>query len=205
MEKQGTFIVLEGPDGCGTTFHSAALAERLRQEGLRVLCTAEPTAGPIGTEIRRCISGHSPPPPETLQLLFTADRALHIAETIAPALADGMTVICDRYTPSTLAYGEAADADPAWLRELNKHFIQPDATLYLLPPLSVCLQRLAARSARDSLESAPFQERVYGAYQKLLAEDHHGERIDSAGPKDIVMLRVWAAAQKALPVKVPAA
>lgn len=202
--QRGFFIVLEGPDGAGTTFHSAALAERLRREGFRVLCTAEPTASPIGTEIRRCISGHSPPPPQTLQLLFAADRALHVAETIAPALADGMTVICDRYIPSTLAYGEAAGADSAWLRDLNKYFVQPDVTLYLLPPLSVCLQRLAARSARDALESALFQERVYDAYRKLLTEDARGERIDSADAKDIVTQRVWAAVQKALPAKVPA-
>lgn len=198
MEKSGIFIVLEGPDGCGTTFHSAALAARLEKDGYDVLHTAEPTAGPIGKEIRHYIDRHIPMPSASLQLLFSADRALHYMETLAPALASGKIVISDRYIPSTLAYGEAAGVDPMWLHELNKNFIQPNGTLYLLPPLSVCLQRLSTRGKRDALESVSFQERVYAVYQRLLATDPYGQGIDSSGSKDDVMQLVFAAVQKIL-------
>lgn len=197
------FLVLEGPDGCGTTFHSLALATRLRKKGRDVLCTAEPTASPIGAEIRRYIDGHIPLPPTSLQLLFSADRSLHLTETVEPALRKGNIVICDRYIPSTLAYGEAAGIDPLWLRELNKNFIQPDATLYFLPPLSICLQRLSQRRTRDALESAPFQEHVYGVYQKLLKEDLYGRAIDTSGSKADVMQQVWQMAQEVLHPLVP--
>ncbi|MBI1934737.1 dTMP kinase [Candidatus Peregrinibacteria bacterium] len=197
--QRGCFLVLEGPDGSGTTFHSVTLATRLQKEGYDVLCTAEPTAGPIGTEIRRYINGHLPIPQASLQLLFTADRSLHGTETIEPALQAGKMVICDRYIPSTIAYGEAAGVDSLWLRELNKNFIQPDVTLYLLPPLSICLQRLSQRQTRDALESSSFQERVYRIYQKISAEDPRGQLIDSSGLKDDVMQLVFAAVQKVLP------
>lgn len=195
MERQGIFIVLEGPDGCGTTFHSSALADRLQRDGYSVLLTAEPTKGPIGREIRRYIDGHIPLPPTSLQLLFTADRSLHCTETLDPALRAGKIVICDRYIPSTLAYGEAAGIDPAWLRILNKNFIQHDAILYLLPPFSTCLQRLSQRRTRDALESSSFQERVYHHYQKLLMEDPHWQSIDSSGSKEDVMQQVFSAAE----------
>lgn len=198
MEKQGIFIVLEGPDGCGTTFHSSTLATRLEREGHDVFRTAEPTKGPVGTEIRRYINGHIPIPPFSLQLLFTADRALHCIETLEPALRSGKIIVCDRYIPSTLAYGEAAGVDPIWLRELNKNFIQPDVILYLLPPFSTCLQRLSQRNTRDALESSSFQERVYRHYQKLLTEDVRGQSIDSSGSKDDVMQQVFAAVQVVL-------
>lgn len=200
--KRGCFLVLEGPDGCGTTFHSHALAERLRQERHRVLLTAEPTDGPIGREIRRYLSLHTPLPSEALQLLFTADRALHLAETVEPALAEGTIVISDRYVPSTLAYGEAAGVDSAWLSELNKNFIQPAATLYLLPPLSLCLERLAKRKVRDALESTPFQKRVYAVYERLAREDRRGAVLDTSGPKEDVTEQVYQAilAQVTLPV-----
>ena len=201
MEKNGIFIVLEGPDGCGTTFHSANLTARLQREGYNVLQTAEPTNGPIGREIRRYISGHLPIPPTSLQLLFTADRALHCTETIEPAIAAGHTVICDRYIPSTLAYGEAAGVDPLWLCKLNKNFIQPDALLYLLPPLSVCTRRLSQRIIRDALESAAFQEHVYHVYQKLCSSDPCGQLIDSSGSKDDVMQQVFSVVQGILQPK----
>ncbi|OGJ57081.1 dTMP kinase [Candidatus Peribacteria bacterium RIFCSPLOWO2_12_FULL_55_15] len=198
MGKHGIFIVLEGPDGSGTTFHSSVLTASLQKNGYDVLHTAEPTDCPIGREIRRHITGHLPLPPTSLQLLFTADRSLHCAETLEPALQTGKMVICDRYIPSTLAYGEAAGVDSLWLRELNKNFIQPDATLYLLPPLSVCLQRLSQRQTRDALESSSFQERVHRVYQKLLTEDPYGQVIDTSGSKDDVMPLVFAAVQKVL-------
>lgn len=195
---RGTFLVLEGPDGCGTTFHSAALATRLREDGYEVLLTAEPTNGPIGREIRRYISGHVPIPPTSLQLLFSADRSLHCTEVLEPALREGKVVICDRYIPSTLAYGEAAGVDPLWLQELNKNFIQPDCTLYLLPPLSLCLQRLSERSTRDALESASFQGRVYAAYEKLCTRDPKGCVLDTSGSKEDVMPQVLAAVRQSL-------
>lgn len=167
-----------------------------------MLLTAEPTDGPIGREIRRYLSSHTPLPSEALQILFTADRALHLAETIEPALAEGIIVISDRYISSTLAYGEAAGVDAEWLHNLNKNFIQPTATLYLLPPLTTCLERLAKRKVRDALESTPFQKRVYAMYERLAREDICGTVLDTSGLKEDVLQQIYQAirARVTLPV-----
>lgn len=198
MVKPGTFIVLEGPDRCGKTFHAKALAQRLRDEGYDVLHTAEPTDGPIGKEIRRClVPGHNLSP-ERLQLLFSADRALHLAETVEPALQRGTIVVCDRYIPSTLAFGEAAGIDPAWLQELNKNFIQPDCTMYLLPPCLTAIQHFHERPT-DRHEVADYQITVHKVYVRLAACSRAPHAIfDTSAPKKNVMQQVFAAVQEIL-------
>ena len=84
----GKFIVFEGPDGSGTSYHSRMLAQTLRNEGKNVLLTAEPTSGPIGTLIRTTLKEGDGFPAESLQLLFCADRAWHQRE-IRSALERG--------------------------------------------------------------------------------------------------------------------
>jgi dTMP kinase len=102
-------------------------------------------------------------PSDALQLLFCADRAWHGA-VIEQALKDGKTVICDRYSLSTVMYGKALGLDAAWLESLNTKFIQPDQMLLLLPSFETCMQRLGERSSRDMLESDSLQRSVYEAY-----------------------------------------
>lgn len=181
---RGKFIIFEGPDGAGTTTHSARLAEHLTREGKDVWLTREPTAGPIGQGIREIldvggVNGAA------LQLLFCADRADHVEE-IERALEAGKTVICDRYVPSTLAYGSALGLDTMWLRQANAPFPQPDHTFLLLPPLAVCLERLGSRTKSDALENAALAERVYAAYELLAEGDPTITVIDTSKTKEEV-------------------
>ncbi len=161
---RGRFIVLEGPDGSGTTTHSALLAESLKNSGQRVLLTQEPSNGPVGTFLRSqlAIGGV---PSDALQILFSADRAWHLTDVILPSLEDGKTVICDRYILSTLLYGQALGLDTSWLSDMNKKFIQPDLQIVALPPFSVCQERINARGTKDMLEEqTSFQQSVYDLY-----------------------------------------
>jgi dTMP kinase len=158
------FIVLEGPDGAGTTTHAELLAQRLVNQGKDVMLTNEPTKGPIGLFIREQLSkgGMSP---MALQLLFSADRAWHVQHEIEPALVAGKTVISDRYWLSTVIYANALgiDADP--LLQLNRNFVQPDVLLVLLPPFDIGMSRIQLRNAKDMLEEDSLQRRVYEGYR----------------------------------------
>lgn len=166
----GTFIVLEGPDGSGTTLHSKLLAEHLASQGRDVLLTAEPSSGIIGASIRPLLQGKSIPA-DALQLLFCADRAEHLEHIVLPALQEGKVVICDRYIPSTIAYGMALGLEKEWLKSLNKNFIQQHLLFFLLPPLSVSRSRVHERRSHDTLEEDALQERVHAAYCDL-QKDH---------------------------------
>lgn len=178
----GRFIVLEGPDGSGTTLHSSLLAERLRGNAAEVVQTCEPTSGPVGQFIREHLKKESLPA-DTLQLLFTADRAWHLQKEVLPALERGATVISDRYWLSTVVYAEALGINAAALEQLNKTFIQPDAQVILLPPFEVCQERLGKRAERDILEGESLQKKVYDAYVKY-AVQYNIPVIDSSGSVD---------------------
>lgn len=195
--SHGAFVVLEGPDGSGTTTHAATLAEALGREHARVFRTAEPTSGPIGSAIRGFLKSGDLPP-NALQLLFTADRAWHVHAEIAPALASGTIVVSDRYTLSTLAYGEALGLDAAWLANMNKNFIQPDCTILTLPPFDVCMQRIHERGAQDTMEVRGLQENVHAAYERLAQNDSSIIVIDTSMPFEASAARIRAAVRDRL-------
>lgn len=187
----GRFIVLEGPDGSGTTTHTALLAERLQTGGTDVILTREPTTGPIGSFIRQELkNGLIPPLP--LQLLFSADRAWHEFEELVPALEADKVVISDRYWLSTIVYAKALGIDPAPLVELNLKFVQPTTQIVLLPPFEVCMERLGLRADHDMLEKESIQRRVYDGYLEM-AQKMHIPVIDSSGEMNDVADKIQEA------------
>jgi dTMP kinase len=161
---EGHFIVIEGIDGSGTTTQCAILAERLIQKGLPSRTTREPSDGPIGVVIRQILTGRvvvpgrdgaRPPGWATMATLFASDRLDHLEADVIPSLTDGVTVICDRYDYSSVAYqtvsGGGGDDVSAWVRELNRHARRPDLTLVLDVDPEVAASRRGTRSGRPEL------------------------------------------------------
>ncbi len=195
----GRFIVLEGPDGSGTTTHSRFLASGLEAMGHDVLLTAEPTNGPIGRFIRGQLKEADVPSPSALQLLFCADRAAHIEKVIKPALDAGKTVVCDRYVISTLVYGEALGLDPEWLLTVNTPFIEPDLLFIALPDFDVCMERIGRREQLDVFENFSFQRKVYDLYQRIGEEDPDVKMIDTGQPVNQVAAAMLTFVQRGTP------
>src|SRR5688572_8576363 len=99
---RGRFIVVEGPDGVGTTTQAAAVANALEQRGRRTHVTAEPSKGAIGQLVRARLKHEGDK--ETLALLFAADRLDHWHGEVRPQLDAGVDVVSDRYVLSSLVY-----------------------------------------------------------------------------------------------------
>ncbi|HVW67043.1 MAG TPA: dTMP kinase [Candidatus Peribacteraceae bacterium] len=194
---QGAFIVLEGPDGSGTTTHAGALAARLEGDGHTVLLTHEPSKGPIGLFIREQLQ-HQTVPVSALQMLFSADRAWHLEDVVLPALSEGKIVISDRYALSTILYGKALGLDEQWLKDMNKIFIQPTCELLALPSFDLCQGRLRERSTKDVLEEDSLQRKVYDAYTDY-ASKSASLVIDTAGDLAAVSEQFYEAVKRALP------
>ena len=190
---KGRFIVLEGPDGSGTTTHSKLVAQFLKKRGKNVLLTAEPTDTAIGKFIRQELKKKSIRSASALQLLFCADRAQHIEKVVKPALAAGKTVICDRYVISTLVYGEASGLDPEWLLRVNTPFLEPDVLIVALPPFKTCMERIGLRKQLDVFENNSFQKKVYGLYAEIGKEDEDVFVVDTSGSKESVAKAMQAA------------
>jgi dTMP kinase len=166
--KEGRFIVLEGLDGSGISTQAARLERHLRKQGYRTLLTKEPTSGLIGSLIKSALTADWRASYTSLQLLFSADRAQHIADEIEPALKQGKTVICDRYVFSTLAYGFASGVNFEWLYSINKTFKVPDITLFIDVSPDVSMSRITrGRERRELFEKREMLGKVRKAYLNL--------------------------------------
>lgn len=103
--KQGLFITLEGIDGAGKSTHAQALAEALQAAGHALVRTREPGGTPLAERLRGlALEQGQEMDGMTEALLMFAARRDHVRAVIAPALAQGRTVLCDRFTDATFAY-----------------------------------------------------------------------------------------------------
>ena len=184
--KRGLFITFEGVDGVGKTTQAKLLKGYLenncryysRHPWEPVLLTAEPGGTPLGEKIRQLLLDPSSRMGKRAEtLLFAADRAQHVAEVIKPVLEKGRTVICDRYTDSTIAYqagGRELDTgDIERLNEWSTGGLQPDRT-YLLD-LAPSSRRLTGEVDRLEGMAFEFQNRVRQKFLDLAKQ--YPERI----------------------------
>jgi dTMP kinase len=193
-----TFIVLEGGEGVGKSTQARLLAETLRSRGLVVDQTYEPGGTPEGLELRRRLL-HGPAPDHDQELAWILeDRRLHLTQRIEPDLAQGTIVICDRFSPSTIAYqgvGRHMGVDYVERRclEITGDTI-PDVVVVLDLPDDVAEARVAASRDRFEQESAAFHAAVRNAYRDLAA-DRGWVVIDANGSPEHVADRVSMAVE----------
>ncbi|MHA2339887.1 MAG: dTMP kinase [Candidatus Hodarchaeales archaeon] len=163
----GKFIVFEGVDGSGLSTHSRLLKEYLLKKGKTVIQTKEQTDGAIGGLIKSCLKKEWKSSPLALKLLFTADRAHHLANEIEPALEQDKIVICDRYIFSTIAFG-ALGVDEEFLKTINSKFRKPDLTFIMNCPADVCLKRIGEeRFSQELFEEKEKMEKIRDNYLSL--------------------------------------
>lgn len=167
---EGKFIVFEGIDGAGSTTQSDLLFKYLKSKGKKVVYTCEPTDGPIGKLIRQALKHQLKFSWETLQLMYSADRADHLDKLILPSLKVGVSVISDRYFFSTFAYGEL-NLDGKWLRQLSQNFPLPDITFLVDVPVGVAMKRIkTSRENKELYEKQKLLEKVRKNYLDLAKE-----------------------------------
>jgi dTMP kinase len=193
------FISFEGIDGAGKSTHIETVAQRLRDGGATVLCTREPGGTELAEKLRELVL-HSPMDALTEALLVFAARRDHLQRLIAPALARGDTVLCDRFTDATFAYqGAGRGFDAAVLAQLERWVhasLQPDLTIWFDLPAELAAQRRAAARAPDRFEQQElaFFERVRAGYQQRMHDaPHRIVRIDAALPRDAVWRQIAGA------------
>ena len=172
MSKKGKFIVFEGIDGSGKTTQAKLLAERLEREGVAVTLTAEPTSLPSGKALREALGGRVKKSECEMAVMFVEDRIAHNIDKesgINSLIDAGITVICDRYYYSTLAY-QGHSTDYEWVKSMNlccPDIRKPDMCIYvdLLPHQS--LERIS--KGRDSVEIYENEETLTKVRQQFLS------------------------------------
>ncbi len=194
---QGHLIAFEGLDQSGKQTQAERLLSAFRAAGLdaEFLTFPEYTTA-IGQEIGHALQGERDYDPDTLQLLYIANR-FEFRPRILQWLDQGRMVVCDRYLASSIAYGEAQGLDAGWLTEIQRRLPQPVLTLLLDIPPEASLQR--KQVARDKFErDLPLLSRVRESYLRQAGGDAGWLHLDGARDKDAVSADVLSAVRSRL-------
>ncbi|MET0543330.1 MAG: dTMP kinase [Variovorax sp.] len=200
----GLFVTLEGIDGAGKSSHIDALEALFRARGRAVVRTREPGGTPLGETLRTLVLTE-PMNALTESLLVFAARREHVLQVIAPALARGDVVLCDRFTDATFAYqGAGRGFDLTVLATLERwvqgsddgELLQPALTLWFDLPPEVAAERLAGARLPDKFEAQPvaFFRHVAQGYADRAATAPRFARIDA----DCARERVWQQIEETL-------
>jgi dTMP kinase len=181
---RGLLIAFEGLDQSGKQTQAERLKTAVEARGRRAILLDFPSYDTyIGREIGAGLRGQRDYGPDTMQLLYVANR-YEAKPSIERLLADGVVVICDRYLASSVAYGEAQGLDGAWLRDIQRYLPPPDLTILL----DIAPETAAGRKTtnRDKYErDLALLSRVRQSYRRQ-AESDGWLRLDGERPKGAV-------------------
>src|SRR5687768_2287761 len=193
----GHLIAFEGLDQSGKQTQAERLLEAFRSDGHNTEFLTFPAyETAIGTEIDDALHGKREYAPDTLQLLYIANR-FEFRPKIESWLSAGTMVVCDRYLASSIAYGEAQGVDAAWLTGIQRQLPQPSLTILLDIPPDASLTRKQA--ARDKFErDLPLLGRVRESYLRQAAASTDWIRLEGHRDKDAVSSAVISAVRSRL-------
>ncbi len=177
-ERKGIFIAFEGCEGCGKSTQTRLLYDELLRRNIPVVLTHEPGGTPLGDRVRRILKDKRDYTisPLAARLLFNACRAQLMQDVIFPTLSQGIHVICDRFTGSTLAYqgyGRNLGVDVvAMINNAATGGLEPDLVFLLdLPPQAGLKRKHNINNDRFDAEDLDFHRRVRDGYHELAARN----------------------------------
>jgi dTMP kinase len=178
MAERGVFISFEGGEGVGKSTQILFLAARLEAAGIEIRCLREPGGTPIGEAIRHILldPAHTELDDMSELLLYEAARAQLVSQLIEPALARGVTVLCDRFIDSTLDYQGVARGlgfeTVGQANRLGSKGLLPQRTIVLIHDLQEALSRATEEGAdRLEAEDTAFHARVLEGYRQVATRD----------------------------------
>jgi dTMP kinase len=208
------FITIEGIEGGGKTTQVALLASALERARHRVRVTREPGGTELGGKIRSLLLHSGTRLGRFAELfLILADRAEHVESVLRPALGAGETVLCDRFSDSTIAYqayGRELPLDAVRAVDaVARQGLLPDLTFVLDCPVQTGLARTRRRRGDDAAdrfesEHADFHERVRRGFLTLARESAERVRVvDATRPVDAVHGEILTTVARRLGIVLP--
>ncbi|OMP85609.1 Thymidylate kinase [Diplodia seriata] len=199
---RGKLVVFEGLDRAGKTTQCGRLVARLQEHGHRVLHMRFPDrTTPIGQMINAYLTGASEQEDHVIHLLFSANR-WEAAARIKALIAEGTTVVIDRYYYSGCVYSAAKD-NPSlsleWARHPEVGLPRPDVVVFL----DISPEKAAQRGGfgSEKYETARMQKRVRDLFADMKMLQQEGQdfvSIDAGDVEDEVAKKVEEAVLEAV-------
>jgi dTMP kinase len=193
------FITFEGGEGCGKSYQTKILFNRLTRLGIPVILTHEPGGTPVGDRITKLLKWAKEAAISGLTelLLFNASRAQLVDKIIKPALKIGKIVISDRFADSTVAYqGYGRGLDLKLIQTANDtatRGLKPDLTILLDLSVEEGLKRKSKHKAdRFHLENLAFHRKIRNGFLKMAkAEPQRWLVIDASQARAKISQQIW--------------
>ena len=174
-KKKPFFIVFEGVEGCGKSFQSKKLYDRLKKNKINSILTREPGGTKSSELIRNLIlkdyfskNGKDKFDKYTDTLLYLAARNEHIKNKIKPALLNKKVVICDRFIDSTIAYQvHGKNVELNFIKNIHKKIlggVKPDIVFVLKVSQKSSILRLKKRKTKNRYDN--FKKSFYRKVQR---------------------------------------
>jgi dTMP kinase len=198
--KKNLFIAFEGIDGSGKSTQVKLLRESLEKAGHEVYATCEPTDSPMGKIIRDIFNHRMEADHRTIAALFVADRLNHLlnkTDGILKKLAEGYTVITDRYYFSSYAY-HSPHMNMNWVIAANSlcaDLLRPDLNIYIDITPEISIERITkGRSSTELYETLENLQNVRSKYFEVIALLKSKEKIlmtDGNRSADVIAKDIW--------------
>jgi len=202
------FFSIDGCDGTGKSTQSELFCRWLREMGHDVLTCRDPGSTPLGEAVRDLLLNHHDLEihRRSEMLLYMAARAQLVEEVIRPALAQGKTVVSDRYLLANVVYqGHAGglDIETLWkVGEVATDSLMPDLTIVLDMPFDMAARRLDRDLDRMESQGDAFHRRVRdGFVAEAKRWPNNVALIDAVGTIDEVHSRIREATEIVLKAK----
>jgi dTMP kinase len=183
MPDSGLLVVLEGTDGSGKSTLVEAIVDEMQRRGVPTFATLQPTPSLRATDIFR-LGLHNDATPDEYRALYLCtigDRLYHRNTVLAPHLAAGEVVVCDRYVFTTFAnlLSRGHEFEP-WMREVCAYLPRPHLALWADAPADLAIERVRARPNERRSLNEPYIRGLYDAFAAL-ADGGELTRIDTSG------------------------
>ena len=191
------FFVFEGVDGSGKTTQLNRFVQWLSDQNHDVVACKDPGSTELGEQLRALLLGeHSTPiAMRTEMMMFTTARTQLVQEIVKPALAEGKTVVLDRFILSTVVYqGHAGRLDPNEILAINAiatEGLMPDLTFVLDLDINTSMKRLGDSLDRMESRGHEYFEQVRAGFIKESERWPHAvEVIDASGTPDEIQANI---------------
>lgn len=203
--KRGLFLAFEGIDGSGKSTQIQLLHQKLQESGHLVYQTHEPSGGPIGSQIRQILTGRMKADSRVIAALFAADRLDHLlneTDGIAAKIAEGITVLTDRYYFSSYAY-HSVDVPMEWVIGANtesRKILQADLNIFIDIDAKTAMERIMRnRFHQELFEKKSLLEKIRDNYLKAFELFKDSENIlfvDGKKPPEEIAQIIWTQVEK---------
>ena len=213
-KKKPFFIVFEGVEGCGKSYQSKKLYNRLKKDKIDTILTREPGGTKSSELIRNLIlkdyftkNNREKFDKYTDTLLYLAARNEHIKNKIKPALIKKKVVICDRFIDSTIAYqvhGKKVDIN--FINNIHRKILQdikPNVVFVLKVSKNSSRKRLKKRKTNNRYDNFPqsFYNKAQKSFIKLVKNKKNYFILNSSLNDDSLEDKIFNIINKYLNIK----